>query len=94
MSSTAGHGAKVSICDVKGCECEAERSLNLKQLQKCSLVFKGEISHNAHLCKEHYKHIEPPSLPAMIGAAVAVGMIKHSIRPCESTGFPVKKMRV
>ena len=44
MSSTAGHGAKVSICDVKGCECEAERSLNLKQLQKCS-----------HLCKEHYK---------------------------------------
>jgi hypothetical protein len=55
MSSTAGHGSKVSICDVKGCECEAERSLNLKQLQKCSLVFKGEISHNAHLCKEHYK---------------------------------------
>ena len=55
MSSTAGHGAKVSICDVKGCECEAERSLNLKQLSKCSLVFKGEISHNAHLCKEHYK---------------------------------------
>jgi hypothetical protein len=55
MSSTAGHGAKVAICDVKGCENEAERSLNLKQLSKCSLTFKTEISHNAHLCKEHYK---------------------------------------
>ncbi|MCQ2084991.1 MAG: hypothetical protein MJZ21_02440 [archaeon] len=55
MSSTAGHGPKTSVCDVKGCECEAERSLNLKQLAKCSLVFKGEITHNAHLCKEHYK---------------------------------------
>ena len=28
--------------------------------------------------------IEPPSLPAMIGAAVAVGMIKHIKSPCAS----------
>ena len=26
--------------------------------------------------------MEPPSLPAIIGAAVAVGMIKHISRPC------------
>lgn len=55
MSSTAGHGDKASICDVKGCECESERSLNVKQLSKCSLTFKGEINRNAHLCREHYK---------------------------------------
>lgn len=55
MSSTVGHAAKVSICDVKGCECEAERSLNLKQLAQCSLTFKTEITRNGHLCKEHYK---------------------------------------
>lgn len=55
MSSTAGHGTKTAICDVKGCENVAERSLNVKQLSKCSLTFKTEIAHNAHLCKEHYK---------------------------------------
>lgn len=26
--------------------------------------------------------IDPPSLPAMMGAAVAVGIMKQSIRPC------------
>ena len=26
--------------------------------------------------------MEPPSLPAMMGAAVAVGMMKQSISPC------------
>ena len=31
--------------------------------------------------------IEPPILPAMIGAAVAVGMIKHMRMPCARTGL-------
>lgn len=35
--------------------------------------------------------IEPPILPAMIGAAVAVGMMKQSIKPCAKTRFPVKR---
>ncbi len=34
--------------------------------------------------------IEPPILPAMIGAAVAVGMIKHISRPCAKIGSDVK----
>ena len=36
--------------------------------------------------------IEPPNLPAIIGAAVAVGMIKHMSIPCANIGLWVKVM--
>ena len=32
--------------------------------------------------------IEPPNLPAIIGAAVAVGIIKHMSRPCARSWLP------
>ena len=34
--------------------------------------------------------IEPPIFPAMIGAAVAVGIMKHISSPCARMGFAVK----
>lgn len=34
--------------------------------------------------------MEPPILPAMIGAAVAVGMIKHMSMPCARIVSPVQ----
>lgn len=55
MSGTAGHGAKTEICDVEGCENEAERSLNMKQVARSSLELKNPGARNVHLCKEHYK---------------------------------------
>jgi len=55
MSGTAGHGAKTEICDVEGCNNEAERSLNMKQVAKCDLKLKAGEHRNVHLCKEHYK---------------------------------------
>jgi hypothetical protein len=55
MSGTAGHGAKIEICDVAGCEKESERSLNYKQVSKTSLELKPGEHHSVHLCKEHYK---------------------------------------
>ncbi|AGI47520.1 hypothetical protein TALC_00520 [Thermoplasmatales archaeon BRNA1] len=55
MSGTAGHGTKTEICDVDGCNNEAERSLNMKQVAKCSLKLKGGEHRSVHLCKEHYK---------------------------------------
>ena len=34
--------------------------------------------------------IEPPILPAIMGAAVAVGMIKHKSSPCAKITLPVQ----
>ena len=34
--------------------------------------------------------MEPPILPAMIGAAVAVGIMKHMRSPCARMAFPVQ----
>ena len=55
MSGTVGHGAKTEICDVDGCDKEAERSLNYKQVSKTSLKLKAGEHRSVHLCKEHYK---------------------------------------
>lgn len=55
MSGTAGHGAKTEICDVEGCENVAERSLNMKQVARSTLVLKNPGARSVHLCKEHYK---------------------------------------
>ena len=55
MSGTAGHGAKIEICDVAGCEKEAERSLNYKQVSKTSLELKPGEHPRVHLFQEHYK---------------------------------------
>ncbi len=55
MSGTAGHGAKTEICSVEGCSCEAERSLNMKQVARCNLNLKDPDARSVHLCREHYK---------------------------------------
>lgn len=55
MSGTAGHGAKVETCDVDGCNKEAERSINMKQVANSGLKLKPGEHHSVHLCKEHYK---------------------------------------
>ncbi|MDR0509112.1 MAG: hypothetical protein LBG63_04755, partial [Candidatus Methanoplasma sp.] len=43
------------ICDVAGCDKEAERSIGLKQFSKSSLKLKDQGVRSAHLCKDHYK---------------------------------------
>ncbi len=55
MSGTAGHGAKAEICDVDGCNNEAERSLSMKQVANSKLALKPGEHRSVHLCKEHYK---------------------------------------
>ena len=61
MSGTAGHGAKVEVCDVAGCENEAERSINYKQVSKTSLSLKPGDHRSVHLCKVHYKEYKKES---------------------------------
>jgi len=51
----AKHNTAAKICDVAGCDKEAERSINQKQLSQSSLKLKDPGVRSAHLCKEHYK---------------------------------------
>ena len=44
-----------NVCDVAGCDKEAERSISLKQISKSSLKLKDPNVRSAHLCKEHYR---------------------------------------
>lgn len=53
--ATAKHVTKSNVCDVAGCEKEAERSLNIKQVSETSLNLKNPDTRSVHLCKEHYK---------------------------------------
>lgn len=46
------------MCDVEGCDKEAERSINIKQVSKSSLKLKQISGHSVHLCKEHYKQFK------------------------------------
>jgi len=49
------HDRAAKTCDVAGCDKEAERSINLKQVSQSSLRLKDPGVRSAHLCKEHYK---------------------------------------
>ena len=51
----ANHNTKTEVCDVLGCECEAERSFNIKAVSQSSLKLKSQDLRSVHLCKEHYK---------------------------------------
>ncbi|MCL2295948.1 MAG: hypothetical protein FWC29_02560 [Methanomassiliicoccaceae archaeon] len=46
------------VCDVVGCDKEAERSISLKQFSKSSLKLKDQGVRSAHLCKDHYKNFK------------------------------------
>jgi len=43
------------VCDVAGCNKEAERSISTKQFSKSSLKLKESGVRSVHLCKDHYK---------------------------------------
>ncbi|MFA6804733.1 MAG: hypothetical protein WCQ23_03720 [Candidatus Methanomethylophilaceae archaeon] len=51
----AKHSTETKICDVEGCDKEAERSLNIKQVADTDLKLKTTDLRSVHLCKEHYK---------------------------------------
>lgn len=46
---------ETQLCDVAGCDKEAERSFNIKQVAQSQLELKSEGLRSVHLCKEHYK---------------------------------------
>ena len=50
------HDKAAKVCDVSGCDKEAERSINMKQFAKSSLKLKDSEVRSVHLCKEHYKN--------------------------------------
>ncbi len=56
--SLAKHNVAAAKCDVAGCENDAERSFNIKQVAKCNLKLKSNDLRNVHLCKEHYKEFK------------------------------------
>ncbi|MBE6525963.1 MAG: hypothetical protein E7Z66_05310 [Thermoplasmata archaeon] len=49
------------ICDVSGCNCESERSLNIKKVSQTSLQLKNPDCRQVHLCKEHYRAFKKES---------------------------------
>ena len=54
----AKHDAAAEICDVAGCNKEAERSFNIKQVSKSSLTLKSQDLRQVHLCKDHYREFK------------------------------------
>ena len=53
--SLANHNTVAAKCDVAGCENDAERSFNIKQVAKSQITLKSNDLRQVHLCKEHYK---------------------------------------
>ena len=51
----AKHNEAAAKCDVAGCDNDAERSFNIKQVSKSQLTLKSDDLRQVHLCKEHYK---------------------------------------
>ena len=49
------HNRTAKVCDVAGCDKEAERSINMKQIAQSSLKLKDQGVRSAHLCREHYR---------------------------------------
>lgn len=56
--SLAKHNTAAAKCDVAGCDNDAERSFNIKQVAKTDLNLKSGDLRNVHLCKEHYKEFK------------------------------------
>lgn len=56
--SLAKHGTAAEKCDVFGCENDAERSFNIKQVAKSDLKLKSQDLRSVHLCKVHYKEFK------------------------------------
>ena len=54
MASAKNKG-KVETCYVEGCNSDAMRSFNYKQVSETDLVLKPGEYNQIHLCKEHYK---------------------------------------
>lgn len=52
---SAKHSSVAKICDVTGCDKEAERSISPKNVTESSLSLKDPKVRSVHLCKEHYK---------------------------------------
>ena len=58
IMSLAKHNTAPAKCDVAGCENDAERSFNIKQVAKTNLDLKSSDLRSVHLCKEHYKEFK------------------------------------
>jgi hypothetical protein len=56
--SLAKHNTVAQKCDVAGCENDAERSFNIKQVSRSQLTLKSNDLRSVHLCKEHYKEFK------------------------------------
>ncbi len=61
MATTIRHASTAKTCDVVGCDKEAERSLNIKQVAETNLELKSSDLRNVHLCKDHYKEYKKES---------------------------------
>jgi hypothetical protein len=50
------------ICDIKGCDKEATRSLPIKKIEKyLDKAVKEGVTRRAHICKDHYKEYKKSS---------------------------------
>lgn len=56
--AVAKHNEKVEICYVEGCNSDAERSFNYKQVSETDLKLKPGEYNQIHLCKAHYKEFK------------------------------------
>jgi len=54
----AKHNVAAAKCDVAGCDNDAERSFNIKQVAKSNLSLKSNDLRSVHLCKEHYREFK------------------------------------
>jgi len=54
----AKHNVEAAKCDVAGCNNDAERSFNIKQVSKSQLSLKSNDLRSVHLCKEHYREFK------------------------------------
>jgi hypothetical protein len=50
-----------NVCDVKGCDEEAERSINVKRAEAAGLKISDVEGGSAHLCKQHYREFKKKS---------------------------------
>ena len=58
IMALAKHNTAPAKCDVAGCDNDAERSFNIKQVSKSKLTLKSNDLRSVHLCKEHYKEFK------------------------------------
>lgn len=48
-------------CDVKGCDRDAERSINANRVEAAGLNLSDVEGGSAHLCREHYREFKKKS---------------------------------